>query len=128
MLPNVFGLLANDPAVAAIVGERVYRFGRAPQRVTAPYITWVVVAGTPEITLPDIPVVDRWEIQIDCWSDNDGTGDEGIEVLAQAVRDALEVEHHVTNIGPADRDPDTLRYRISIDATWWQDRDPLPSP
>lgn len=123
MLPNVYALLAGDPTVSALVGSRVYRYGRAPQRVTAPYITWTVVAGVPENTLPETPVVDRWELQIDCWSDNDGSGDQDAEVLAIAVRDALEAYHHVTNIGPVDRDPDTRRYRASIDVTWWADRD-----
>ena len=127
MLPNVYALLAGDAAVAAQVGTRVYRFGQAPQRVTAPYITWYVVAGVPENTLPDTPVVDRWELQIDCWSDNDGTGDQDIEALALAVRNALEAYHHVTGIGPADRDPDTRRYRVSLQVTWWEDRDPPAS-
>jgi hypothetical protein len=127
MLPLVFPLLAYDARVASIVGDRIFRFGEAPQRVQAPYITWSVVASTPENTLSELPVVDRHEVQIDCWSANDGAGDPDVEVLAEAVRDAIEPRHHMTALIGADRDPETRRYRVSMQFTFWSDRVSLAS-
>lgn len=124
MLPLVYPLLAYDARVSALVGARIFRFGWAPQKVEAPYITWGVVAGNPENNLSDYPPCDRWEVQVDCWSENTGSGDHDIEVLGEAVRDAIERQHHITDMH-ADRDPETGRYRIMVQFTFWADRDPL---
>lgn len=122
MLPRVSALLLNDPTVASIVSKRIYRFGEAPQRVQAPYVTWFLVSGIPENNLSDLPPIDRYEVQIDCWSDNTGAGDPDVEVLAMAVRDALEPLHDMSAISATDRDEQTKRYRVSMQFTWWEHR------
>lgn len=125
MLPNLFGLLKNDSAVTAIIGSnpvRFYRHGSAPQGVIAPYVTQIAVDIVPENNLSDLPPADSCRVQVSCWSDNAGTGSAGVETLAQAVRDAIEPHHHITDIRDGGRDPETQRYRIDLDVTVWLNR------
>lgn len=117
MLPLVYRIITEDSSALAIVGQRVYRHGAAPQKVTAPYVTWSVVSGEPENDMSGSPRTDRFEVQVDCWSDNDGSGDAGVEALATAVRAALETAGHMTRYSANDRDFDTQRFRISMDFT-----------
>lgn len=118
MLPPVYTALKEDTSVSAIVGNRIYRHGNAPQDVTRPYVTWFLVTGTPENTLCDRPDVDRMTLQIDCWHQTDA----GIELLADSVRDALEPFGHVTGIVINERDQETKLYRIGIQMDWWLNR------
>lgn len=122
MLPLVFELLHGDSDVAALVEDRIYRHGEAPEGVEAPYVTWFVVSAPPENALGEAPRIDRFELQIDCWSDNEGAGDEGVETLATAVRNVIETQHYVNSIVINGKDPETRRYRIGMSMTWWLDR------
>lgn len=125
MFPNVFALLKDSAAVTAIIGTspcRAYEHGSAPQGVTAPYVTHFVVSGSPENCLADTPPADRYSVQIDCWSDNAGTGSLGVKTLAEAVRDALEPHGHMVALGVNGRDPDTMRYRIGLIFDFWEIR------
>lgn len=125
MLPAVFPLLSASSAVKALVGSspvRVYRHGDAPQDVVAPYITWFVVNGTPENCLSDLPPVDHYDVQIDCWSDNTGTGSSAVETLAQAVRDAIEPSCYMTAVIADGKDFETQRYRIGMSFSFFTKR------
>lgn len=125
MLPQVFPLLSASSAVKALIGSnpvRAYRHGVAPQNVVAPYVTWFVVTGIPENTLEDLPRVDRYEVQVDCWSENTGTGATQIETLAEAVRDAIEPDAYMTSVIANTRDEETQRYRIAMQFTFWTER------
>ena len=121
MFPQVFQTLKASEAVKNIVGTnppRVYRHGSAPQDTTRPYVTWFVVTGNPENTLSELPAVDRVQVQIDCWHQTD----QGIELLALAVRDAVEPYAHMTS-APIDlREPETLLFRIALVFDWFVDR------
>lgn len=123
MLPNVFSILAAAPEVVALAGDRIYRHGSAPQEVAAPYVTWFVASSVPENTLDERPKIDNYSVQIDCWSDNEGTGDEGVEELAQAVRDAIEEHYHMNGMVVNGQDPETQRFRIGMNFTFWTHRD-----
>ena len=70
------------------------------------------------LTLGELPLVDSYSVQIDCWSDSDAE----VEQLAEAVRNAIEAEHHITSFGPNGRDPETMRYRIGMTFTFWNPR------
>lgn len=127
MLPLVFPLIADSVPVTTLIGTdpvRFFRHGHAPQKVQAPYCTWAVITGVPENTLDEVPRVDNFSIQVDCWSDNTGQGAVDIETLARAVRDALEPHAHMTAVVADGRDPETDRYRIGMQFSFWQDRDP----
>jgi len=118
MLPPVFQALKASAAVKAIVGSnppRVYRHGRVPdgtpeRPITQPYVTWFLVSGVPENNLSDPPPCDRATVQVDCWHQTDA----GIELLARAVRDALEQIGVMTGTQIDDFETETKTYRISL--------------
>lgn len=111
--------------VEALVGHRIYRHGTAPLNVVAPYLTWFVVDGLPENVLDGPPPVDRIEVQVDCWSDNTGTGARLIGPLMRAVRTQVETAHHVTSYLNDQQDNATQRYRATLTFTvWGSDEDP----
>jgi len=126
MLPDVFTLL-NVSAVQAYVGTnpaRIYKHGTAPQNVTAPYVTWFLVSGTPENHLDGTPPVDNCSIQVDAWSDNAGSKAAQVAAtgLANALRDAIEDAHDITSFGNDSQDYETQRYRVSMTFTFWNPR------
>jgi len=128
MLPLVYPLLKASPAVTALCGSRIYRHGAAPQNVAAPYVTWYIVSGVPENSISELPRVDNYSVQVDCWSNNTGTGDTQVEALAEAVRDALEPYAHMTNLIINERDFDTQRFRLGMQFTFWTRRRAPPEP
>jgi hypothetical protein len=112
MLPLVFPLLKNAPAVTALVGTspvRVYRHGTAPQGVVSPYVTWSVSGGDAEIVLTETDA-DTFRVQVDIWSSSDTQ----VETLAAAVRAALEPAAHLVGYLMDERDFDTQKFRISM--------------
>lgn len=127
MLPPIFQTLKSATDVKAIVGTnppRIYRHGSAPQRPDGlpfdqPYITWFLLSGVPENQLSGTPPVDRMTVQIDCWHQTDA----GIEVLATAVRDAVEPFAHMTSMPVNEREVETKLYRIAMEFDWFNDRD-----
>ena len=117
-LPAVFPLLTAAAPVTALIGTtptRAYRHGRAPQGVTAPYVTWNIAASTAQNTLTGVPSADLFNVRMDCWSDDDAQ----VEALATAVRDAIEPSAHMLGIVANDRDATTNRYRISMTFDFW---------
>lgn len=121
MFPQVFQALKASEAVKAIVGTnppRIYRHGNAPQDTSRPYCVWFIVTGNPEITLSELPAVDRQMVQIDCYHQTDA----GIELLAIAVRDAIEPYAHMVG-QPVDlREPETRLLHIALTFDWFVDR------
>lgn len=125
MLPAVFPIIKEASAVTALIGTnpvRCYRHGFAPQGVAAPYLTWYVVSGTPENDLSDLPRVDSYSVQIDCWSNNTGTGAAQVEQLAEAVRDAIEPHAYMTALAVNGIDFETQRFRIGMTFNFWTHR------
>lgn len=124
MLPEVFPILSSASAVTDLVGtapSRIYRHGSAPQNVQAPYITWFVASGAPENNLDSLPPIDRYTIQIDCWSASNGSNQ--VEQMAIAVRDAMEPHAHMTGIPVNTKDFETQKYRIGMLFDFWRPRD-----
>ena len=118
MLPPVFQVLKDSPAVMAFVGgqpPRIFRAGSAPQDVDRPYITWQLVTGVPENNLSDPPPVDRQSVQVDCWHQLD----KQIDAMATAVRDAVEPHAHMTSVLLHEREPETRLYRIAMQFDFW---------
>jgi hypothetical protein len=120
MLPPIFQTLKAASAVTSLIGNppRVYRHGAAPQDVIKPYVTWFIVGGVPENTMSETPQIDRLPVQIDCWH----TTDSGVEVLAKAVRNAIEPEAHMIGIPIDEQEPETKLYRITLQFDWWLPR------
>ncbi len=121
MLPPLFTTLKASADVKAIVGTnppRIYRHGEAPQDVSRPYVTWQLVGDAPENQLSGLPPTDRSTPQVDCWHQTDA----GVELLARAVRDAIEPYAHMTGIVINLREPETRLYRIGMQFDWFVDR------
>ena len=80
-------VLLENPAVAALVGNRIY--GRVmPQRPTLPAITITKIDKTSNITLGrDAVGPNTLRIQVDCWAkgDEDTAGIDAVRALAIAV-------------------------------------------
>lgn len=121
MLPAIFPIIKDASAVTALIGTnpvRCYRHGSAPQGTERPYLTWYVVAGTPENTLSDTPRVDSYMVEVDAWSDDPTQ----VETLAAAVRDAIEPHAAMTSVAVNNRDAETLMYRIGLTFNFWRHR------
>lgn len=118
MLPPIYALLSGTSAVTALVSNRIYPHGEAPQDVTEPYVTWFLVAGAPLLRLEGTPDRDQCMIQLECWHPTSA----GVVTLATAVRNALETVCHVTGISLNQRDFETRLYRLAIQADYWLSR------
>lgn len=114
----------NTAAVRAIVGNppRIYSSGLAPEGVTAPYITWFVVAGQPYDHLSGAPGADNDSIQIDCWTGPDDDQELVCINLARAVRDALDAAGQANRIIVNTRDPDTWLFRVGLQVDFIHNR------
>jgi hypothetical protein len=130
MIAPVFTLLAADPAVTAIIGTnpvRCFPAGNIPQvpieQQTAqfPCVTWQTVGGMPENIMDDRPPIDHQRIQIDCWATDIGGGFPAAESLANAVQHSLELVGRCVSLNGHDFEPDTRRYRVSFDFSFWTD-------
>lgn len=106
----------NVAGVQAIVGNppRIYPHGRAPQNVSAPYITWFVVTGQPYDHLSGAPEADNDTVQIDCWTGPGDLESATCVSLAQAVRDALDAAGQANRVIVNTREPDTNLFRIGL--------------
>lgn len=121
MYPPIFAALAADSAVKALIGSnpvRAYPFGSAPQNVAIPYVVWQTVGGLPENYLNQRPDIDSFTLQIDCYAATASAA----RSVAEAVRDAIEMQCHIVSWRGEEKDPDTQRYRYSFDADWFVDR------
>jgi hypothetical protein len=118
MLPPVYNTLHGDAAVVALVGDRIYRHGRAPQDVAHPYLTWFLVVGTPENTLSERPGMDRMQVQVDVWHGG-ANGDKKVEQLAEAVRDAIEPWAHMVSQPVDEREAETRLWRQALVFDWF---------
>lgn len=118
MLPNLYALLSATSAVTAVVGDRIYGHGEAPQDTTRPYVTFFDVTDQPFDQISGPPCADRDSVQIDCWHQNKA----GIRALSIAVRDALDGAGHANRVVVDTRESATKLYRIAFQADFISDR------
>lgn len=121
MMPPVFRVAADSPAVLALLGEnptRLYPFGEARQNEPLPYAVWQLVSGFPENYLAARPDIDSFITQIDVY----GRTAEAAREVAEALRDAFEPHAHVVSWRGESRDSETRNYRYSFDVEWFTPR------
>jgi hypothetical protein len=118
MLPPIYRLLKDHSPVATIVATRIFRHGNAPQDTARPYVTWFMVSGVPENQLSGLPGHDRCTVQVDCWHQTDN----GVQDLAEAVREAMEADAHMTGVIANEREAATKLYRIGLQFDYWLPR------
>lgn len=112
----------RTPEVQAMVGDRIYGKGRAPQNVTTPYITWFVVAGDPYLNVSDTPDADNDAIRIDCWAGPQDDQEIVCNSLAKAVRDALEAAGQTCRVVIDTREDDTRLFRVGLQVDFIHNR------
>lgn len=121
MTPPIFQICAAAPAVTALLGTaptRLFPFGEAPQGVALPYAVWQTISGLPENYLGQTPDIDSYTIQIDVYANTVAQA----RNVAEALRDAIELNAHVTRWGGDGTDPDTGHKRYSFDVDWFVHR------
>lgn len=117
MFPPIFATCAADPAVTALLGTaptRLYPFGEAPQGVAYPYAVWQTVGGAPESYLAGRPDLDGYRLQVDVYAETGSSA----RAVAEALRDAIELNANITRWGGESSDSETGRCRISFDVDW----------
>lgn len=117
MFAPIFQVCAANAAVIAVLGSspvRFYPFGEAPQDGAKPYAVWQSIGGSPENYLGDVPDVDTFGLQIDCYAESA----QQCRDIAQALRDAIEPHAHIVAWRGDSRDVATKLYRYSFDVDW----------
>lgn len=117
MIP-VYKALHDWPAVAALVGTRIYRefAGDGP---VAPYVVWGILSGVPDNNLSSVAPSDRYTVSVDCFATTEAQSD----ALVTACRDAMEqAGHQVLTIQSLGREPDTTLWRYTFDVDFFKNR------
>lgn len=115
MFPEIYERLTAVPEVTAILGDRIYGHGGAPQSPGVPYAVWSIVNDDPSVNLSSAPGSDRFTVNIDLYSKTD----DGIAQLTGAVRDAIETFSTVTGMPLDGREPETGLYRVALQFDYW---------
>lgn len=121
MFPPVFATCVADAGVLAVLGTnptRLYPFGTSVQGVTKPYAVWQSVGGSPENFINQVPDIDSYTLQIDCYA----TTATAVRAVAEALRDAIEPVAHVVSWRGEEIDNETKLYRYSFDVDWFVHR------
>lgn len=119
MFPPIFALAAADVDVQALLGVnpvRFWAFADAPRDENGniahgtPYAVWQIISGSPENYIDTLPDMDRYGVQVDCYSQDiaDARG------IARALRDALEPHAYVSSWNGEWRDFPTGLYRVTF--------------
>lgn len=117
MIP-VYKALHDWPAVAAIVGTRIYR-DFAGDEPTAPYVVWSILSGVPDNHLSGPAPSDRYTVSVDVFAKTEQQSDE----LLVACRDAMEQQgHQVLTIQSLGREKDAALWRYTFDADFFSNR------
>ncbi len=115
----LYGLLSNDPVVAALVATRIYP-QVAREAATDPYIVYSTVSDVPENTFDGQDGLRHARVQIDCYSHQ---YDEA-QVVADAVEGVLKEYKSATvaSVVLMRRDlyEDVTQYhRVQLDVSFW---------
>lgn len=116
---NVSGVLATEPAVAAIVADRIY-MAKAGQTAAPPFVVYQMISNVAGLQLSGRPTYDAQMFQVDAYSRDPVEA----RTLAFACRDALEGVAHVDR-GPLDFGFEQLTklHRWTLDAAFiWERR------
>lgn len=127
MNPPIFAA-ADVPAVRALLKSgtgplRFWAWGLSPQPPVYPYAVWRYSFGAPENYLTNTPDIDSQTLQINVYAaDVPGQRAEKARQIAEALRDAIEPEAHITAWRGESRDPDTKSFVFSFDVDLWTPR------
>ena len=113
--------LSADSGITALVGGRIFPV-IAPEDAALPRITYVVVAGEPQVSLDGFTSnTTRYVVQVDCWARSFNAA----AALALAVRNRLKTNAASFKIVITeyplldDYEDDVKIYRRSVQAACW---------
>lgn len=123
----VYQSLSSDPAIAAIVGDRISPF-KAIDEGMLPCITFLMLGARAEYTQEDVVNMQDPSVQIDLWASIHSYGE--LSALRKAVLACLYGADSpgyryflVTNDGTDLSEPDARIARKMIEAIVWYDRE-----
>lgn len=117
MTPPFYKIAAADAAVQQLLGSepRIYPWGKNTDNpVIHPYVTFMVISGTPGNLLAGRPRHDETSLQIDVWAKTGASA----EAVARAIERAIELSCRITARRGQSRDPDTDSCRESFETRW----------
>lgn len=124
MIPPIYRIAKQSAQVLALLGSpepRLHPWGwndEDDEPPVYPYATFQIVGGAPENVLACRPDVDRVTIQVDVWAETAASA----RAVADALRDAIELNCYITAWRGESRDPETKSYRVSFDCDWLVER------
>ncbi|MGR9107776.1 MAG: tail completion protein gp17 [Gammaproteobacteria bacterium] len=119
MYPPVYDRFSSNPQIVAVVGDRIFGHGEAPELTNKPYIVWQSLNGSPLICLGEAPNTDRWTIGIYIYAVN--TTD--LLNLMQVIRDEIYAfGGTVTDFSDDIRDEETRLFTATIAFDWFYPR------
>lgn len=103
--------------LGALVSGRCYPIVNTSTDIVSPYITFQVVAATPEVTLSGPSGTENMRVQVDVWAETFG----GSKLLASQVKAAMQTASFVNvPVMSQDRYEEvTQEYRVSMDYSIW---------
>jgi hypothetical protein len=112
-------LLLGQPALAALLGERVYPV-TLPQGATLPAITYQVISGAGEGDGHTGPGLSRRRYQFDCWAATYGQAADLGRALVQAVHARRLLGQAALLDNEVDQyEAETQRWRRIVDVMVW---------
>jgi hypothetical protein len=112
-------LLLGQPAIAALVGERVYPV-TLPQGATLPAMTYQVISGAGDGDAHTGPGLSRRRYQFDCWAATYGTAAALGLALVQAVHARRVLGQAALMDNEVDQyEAETQRWRRIVDVMVW---------
>lgn len=118
MNPPIFNILTSDMNVIALLGNRIYPWGRAPKGAQLPYLVYSVYNANPENYLDRTPDIDNKGTQVTIYAKTS----QSIDNCYNAVRDALESSAHMTSFSTNELDDDTDLFSVNMEFDFWDER------
>lgn len=120
--PDIFPIVANDPACTQLLGvnpTRLWPFGQAPQDETRPYATHQMVIGIPMNMVSCPPSMDEVTLQVDCFAKTATAS----RTLSRTIAAALTKHRVVVTSWDIDEiDQPTGLYRVAFSADFIMSR------
>jgi hypothetical protein len=115
MTPSVHQFIAASSTCRQLLGSppkmRLFPFAEGRQNTATPYAVWQMVTSIPANYLGQLPDADDARVQIDIYAMEQDTA----EVVARAIRDALEPHAHMTTAAMRTRDSTTRNYGFMLE-------------
>ncbi len=117
---NIFEVVYSNDKCKKLLGDKTMRFYPTVgiEHDVTPSAIYQTIAGSPENNLSHRPDCDNHLIQVDVYAETYRQA----ETVAMAIRDAIELDCHITSWRGISQEYETKLYRFSFDCRWWSNR------